>query len=204
MNRSSTRPPIASRFVAHPEVDVAHRDRTRFASQEVRHERGVGLPEHERRTRLHDPRLLGRDVLERGPDVLDVVHAHVGDHGDRGLDHVGGVAGAAQTHLHDGGVDRDVVEPAERGGGEDLEVARGVGNLFVDTHDRGFRKRFAAAAERREAELRTSLRNAGVDALELSTEDDLVDAILRFSDLRKRRSQLAAGATLPQHLVAGA
>ena len=76
--------------------------------------------------------------------------------------------------------------------------------IFVDTHDRGFRKRFAAAAERREAELRTSLRNAGVDALELSTEDDLVDAILRFSDLRKRRSQLAAGATMPQHLVAGA
>src|SRR5438477_564190 len=59
--------------------------------------------------------------------------------------------------------------------------------IFVDTHDRGFRKRFAAAAERREAELRTSLRHAGVDALELSTEDDLVDAILRFSDLRKRR-----------------
>jgi uncharacterized protein (DUF58 family) len=74
--------------------------------------------------------------------------------------------------------------------------------IFVDTHDRGFRKRFAAAAERREAELRTSLRRAGVDALELSTEDDLVDAILRFSDLRKRRSQLAAGGTMPQHLVA--
>jgi uncharacterized protein (DUF58 family) len=76
--------------------------------------------------------------------------------------------------------------------------------IFVDTHDRGFRKRFAAAAARREAELRTSLRNAGVDALELSTEDDLVDAILRFSDLRKRRSQLAAGGGMPQHLVAGA
>ncbi len=76
--------------------------------------------------------------------------------------------------------------------------------IFVDTHDRGFRKRFAAAAARREEQLRTSLRHAGVDALELSTEDDLVDAILRFADLRKRRSQLAAGATLPQHLVAGA
>jgi uncharacterized protein (DUF58 family) len=74
--------------------------------------------------------------------------------------------------------------------------------IFVDTHDGGFRKRFAAAAQRREAELRTSLRQAGVDALELSTEDDLVDAILRFSDLRKRRSQLATGGTMPQHLVA--
>jgi uncharacterized protein (DUF58 family) len=72
--------------------------------------------------------------------------------------------------------------------------------LFVDTHDRNFRKRFAALAERREHELRSAFNHAGVDALELSTSDDLVDAILRFADLRKRRSQLAAGGTLPQHL----
>jgi uncharacterized protein (DUF58 family) len=72
--------------------------------------------------------------------------------------------------------------------------------LFVDTHDRGFRRRFEAAAVRREAELRSSFRAAGVDALELSTNDDLVDAILRFADLRKRRSQLATGGGLPPHL----
>ncbi len=72
--------------------------------------------------------------------------------------------------------------------------------IFVDTHDKRFRKRFAAAAERREKELRTAFRQAGVDALELATGDDLMDAILRFADLRKRRSQLAAGAILPQHL----
>jgi uncharacterized protein (DUF58 family) len=72
--------------------------------------------------------------------------------------------------------------------------------LFVDTHDRGFRKRFAAAAERREQELRSAFRQVGADALELSTNDELVDAILRFADLRKRRSQLAAGGGLPQHL----
>ena len=72
--------------------------------------------------------------------------------------------------------------------------------IFVDTHDRGFRKRFGAAAERREAELRAALRHAGVDALELSTDADLGDAILRFADLRKRRTQLAAGGSLPQHL----
>ena len=72
--------------------------------------------------------------------------------------------------------------------------------LFVDTHDRGFRKRFAAAAERREKEVRTAFREAGVDALELATSDDLVDAILRFADLRKRRSQLAGGGALPAHL----
>jgi uncharacterized protein (DUF58 family) len=72
--------------------------------------------------------------------------------------------------------------------------------LFVDSHDRGFRKRFAAAAEKREQMLREAFRQAGVDALELSTDDNLVEAILRFADLRKRRSQLAAGGTLPTHL----
>ena len=72
--------------------------------------------------------------------------------------------------------------------------------LFVDTHDRGFRKRFAAAAGRRESALRAAFRDAGVDALELSTSDDLVDVLMRFADLRKRRSQLAGGGAVPQHL----
>jgi uncharacterized protein (DUF58 family) len=75
--------------------------------------------------------------------------------------------------------------------------------VFVDTHDRGFRKRFAELAAKREEELRTAFRQAGVDALELATDDDLVDAIMRFADLRKRRSQLATGgATLPAHIGA--
>ena len=76
--------------------------------------------------------------------------------------------------------------------------------LFVDTHDRRFRRRFAKLAEEREQELRSAFRAAGVDALELSTGDDLVDSILRFADLRKRRSQLAAGGTLPRHLQVAA
>jgi uncharacterized protein (DUF58 family) len=73
--------------------------------------------------------------------------------------------------------------------------------LFVDTHDRGFRKRFAAAAAGRETELRASLQRAGVDTLELSTSDDLVDAVLRFADLRRHRSRLAGGGGLPGHLA---
>ena len=72
--------------------------------------------------------------------------------------------------------------------------------LFVDTNDRGFRSRFAAAAAKREAALRAAFRESGVDALELSTEDDLVDAIRRFADMRKRRSRLATGASMPRHL----
>ena len=72
--------------------------------------------------------------------------------------------------------------------------------LHVDTGDRAFRRRFAAAAAKRETELRTAFRHAGIDALELATDDDLMDAILRFADMRKRRSRLAAGGALPQHL----
>jgi uncharacterized protein (DUF58 family) len=70
--------------------------------------------------------------------------------------------------------------------------------IFVDTHDRGFRRRFVKAAEARELRLRAGFRDAGVDVLELSTNDDLADAILRFADLRKRRSRLAAGAVTPR------
>jgi uncharacterized protein (DUF58 family) len=63
--------------------------------------------------------------------------------------------------------------------------------MLVDTHNAGFRKRFKAAAERREGELREGLARAGVDTLELATDDDLVDAIMRFADLKKQRSRLA-------------
>jgi uncharacterized protein (DUF58 family) len=73
--------------------------------------------------------------------------------------------------------------------------------LVVDTHDASFRKRFARIAAQRESELRAALVKSGVDALELSTDADLVDAIVRFVDMRKRRSQLTAGG-LPAHLRA--
>lgn len=62
--------------------------------------------------------------------------------------------------------------------------------LLVDTHDRGFRQRFARIAAQREAELRESLARAGVDTLELSTDDDLAEAVVRFVDLRRHRQRL--------------
>ncbi|RYF34818.1 MAG: DUF58 domain-containing protein [Comamonadaceae bacterium] len=65
--------------------------------------------------------------------------------------------------------------------------------LWVDTHDAGFRKRFARIAAEREDVLRNALGKAGVDALELSTDDDLVEAIVRFADLRKRKVRAGAG-----------
>ena len=59
--------------------------------------------------------------------------------------------------------------------------------LWVDTHDAGFRKRFARLAAEREEVLRETLAKIGVDTLELSTSDDLVEAIVRFADIRRRR-----------------
>ena len=72
--------------------------------------------------------------------------------------------------------------------------------LLVDTHDSGFRKRFARIAAQREADLRQIFVRAGVDTLELSTGDDLVGAVMRFADLRKRRSRLSGSGAIPAHL----
>lgn len=67
---------------------------------------------------------------------------------------------------------------------EDAETGE---QLYVDTHDRHFRARFAEAARQREAELQQTFKRAGLDLLSLSTEEDLVRAIVRFATLRKQR-----------------
>lgn len=59
--------------------------------------------------------------------------------------------------------------------------------LFVDANDPVFRERYTDAVERRELEILTALSDAGVDALELSTRDDLMETLLRFAALRKHR-----------------
>ncbi len=66
---------------------------------------------------------------------------------------------------------------------EDAETGE---QLLVDTHDRKFRQRFHEAALNREAALNESFKHAGVDALSLSTEEDLVRAITRFAQQRKK------------------
>ena len=64
--------------------------------------------------------------------------------------------------------------------------------LFVDTHDRGFRARFAAAADARNQTLREAFAQAGVDAVELATEDDVLDALMRFAEMRKQSLRRSA------------
>ena len=83
-----------------------------------------------------------------------------------------------------------------------VEDAETGDQLFVDTGDRAFRRRFEAIAAARETTLREALARAGVDALELSTEEDLADGVLRFADLRRQRSRRNAGRSMPGHLTA--
>jgi len=66
--------------------------------------------------------------------------------------------------------------------------------LLVDGNDAGFRARFGHIAAERENLLRQGLTRAGVDCLELTTDEPLDQAILRFTQLRKRASQMAQGA----------
>ena len=60
---------------------------------------------------------------------------------------------------------------------EDAETGE---QLFIDTADPAFRQRYAAEAEARETALREALAHAGADTLELSTDDDLLDALTAF------------------------
>ncbi len=75
--------------------------------------------------------------------------------------------------------------------------------LMVDTHDAGFRRRFAALVQAQEAQFADALVSAGVDALELRTDDELLDALVRFCALRKRRVQSQAS-QLPREMGASA
>ena len=67
---------------------------------------------------------------------------------------------------------------------EDSETGE---QLYVDTHDKKFRQRFQESARRREAALAEAFKRSGVDALSLSTEEDLVRALVRFAALRRQR-----------------
>jgi uncharacterized protein (DUF58 family) len=67
---------------------------------------------------------------------------------------------------------------------EDAETGE---QLFLDTHDHGFRRRFAEAARKRREELDSLLARRGVELLSLSTEGDMAKEIVRFAIERKQR-----------------
>jgi len=59
--------------------------------------------------------------------------------------------------------------------------------LLLDTADPQFMRRYETLVAEREQLLQTTFAQSGVDGLELSTEEDLAQALIRFSELRKRR-----------------
>ncbi len=73
-----------------------------------------------------------------------------------------------------------------------LEDAETGEQIFVDTHDRRFRERFAVAAHRREHGLKVAFSRAGVDLLSLSTEGDMAREIVRFAVLRRQQKKVPA------------
>lgn len=64
--------------------------------------------------------------------------------------------------------------------------------FFVDTHSRDFRNRFGELADARDRMLQVTFEKSGVDVLELATEDDVMDALLRFADMRKQSLRRSA------------
>ena len=67
---------------------------------------------------------------------------------------------------------------------EDAETGE---QIFVDTSDRAFRSRVAALARAREERLRAEFLKAGVEPFDIATDEDLVVALIRMAEQRKRR-----------------
>lgn len=67
---------------------------------------------------------------------------------------------------------------------EDAETGE---QIYLDTRDKKFRQRFQEATRQREAQLNMAFKHANVEALSLSTQEDLVRAIVRFAQIRRQR-----------------
>jgi uncharacterized protein (DUF58 family) len=67
---------------------------------------------------------------------------------------------------------------------EDAETGE---QLYVDTSQPEFRRNFQAVVQQREQMLKESIKRTGVDLFAVSTEEDLVGAIVRMATLRKRK-----------------
>ncbi len=62
-------------------------------------------------------------------------------------------------------------------------------NLLVDFQDAALRKRFANLTEARSQALQAGFARAGVDALELATDEDLLATLQRYTALRRLRQR---------------
>ena len=80
---------------------------------------------------------------------------------------------------------------------EDAETGE---QLFIDAADPGFRARYHEIAEAEEARLIDALGQSGADILELATDDDLLESLLRYVDLRRQRARRRASPRFPASL----
>ncbi|MDX1613754.1 MAG: DUF58 domain-containing protein [Candidatus Promineifilaceae bacterium] len=74
-----------------------------------------------------------------------------------------------------------------------MEDAETQQQLLVDTSDRRFRRRFQEVVARRERVLRDSMRRAAVDLFAVSTEQDLLGAIVKMTTFRQRQRRFGRG-----------
>ncbi len=79
---------------------------------------------------------------------------------------------------------------------EDAETGE---QILIDASDPAFRERYASIAQQQEEALLQDLMQSGADTLELATDDDLLDALLRFADLRRQRARLKVPGRFPSH-----
>ena len=81
-----------------------------------------------------------------------------------------------------------------------LEDAETGEQVFIDASDPAFRARYGAIAEAQEEALIDGLSRSGADVVELATDDDLLAALLRLSDLRRQRARLKSPQRAPAPL----
>jgi uncharacterized protein (DUF58 family) len=74
-----------------------------------------------------------------------------------------------------------------------LQDAETGQQVYVDTRDAGFQRRFAALVKERRERIERTFARHGIDALRLSTDGNMVQEIARFAHLRRETRRRAAG-----------
>ena len=143
---------------------------------------GASLPQSQHLQKFSSVVLLG-DFLEKPEDIAATVRSLA----SRGVSgHIVQINDPAEETLpYDGRIEFRAMDGP-------LKYLAGKTELLRDAYGEKF-------AAQREAELRQSFVQAGVDTLELSTDDDLVQTVMRFADLRKRRSRLSGASAVVTH-----
>ena len=97
-----------------------------------------------------------------------------------------------------------VMDPAEQDlpalGLVTVQDAETGEQLFLDTNDPALRARHAALAAAQDQALLQAFGEAGCDVLEVATDEDLLQALLRCADLRRQRARRPSPLRFPAHL----